>query len=88
MIPHIIHYFKEPFYNTWEIELPFRLQKGDYICEELLGKVEFSRGQETDEWIAFCIEQGMFVVDYIFIDHNTNVVAWLCTEKATNKKGK
>ena len=79
MIQHILHHFDDGFNYTWTIQLPFRLNKGDQIHNELLinrGKLEYDK-ELTEEWMDFTFENEHLEVETIDIDHNANVVAWL-----------
>ena len=83
MIDHILHYYNNGFYYTWTMQLPFRLNKGDHIHNELLdnnGKLQDDE-EETDEWIKFIYDNDYFEVEYIQIDHNGDVVAWMMLPK-------
>ena len=63
MINHIIHYYNNGFYYTWTMQLPFRLNQGDQIHNELLdnkGTLQYDK-EETDEWIKFSCDNEHFV---------------------------
>jgi hypothetical protein len=83
MINHILHYCGNGFSYTWKMQLPFRLNLGDLVYYELLdykGKLQYEK-EETDEWINFTCKNDYFEVDYIQIDHNADVCAWLMLPK-------
>jgi len=79
MINHILHYFGKGFFYTWTMQLPFRLNKGDQIHNELLDNIGVSEHKEEqeDKWVEISVNNEYFEVEYIQIDHNANVVAWL-----------
>ena len=84
MIDHILHYYGNGFFYTWTMQLPFRLNQGDQIHNELLdnkGDLQYEK-EETNEWIKFTCDNEHFEVEYIQIDHNADVVAWLMLPKS------
>jgi len=84
MIKHLVNYFNEGLYLSWEIKLPFRLIKGDCIHDELLdnqGKLLYPE-KIPDEWISLCVGNDMFEVEDIQIDHNGVISAWLMLPKS------
>ena len=83
MIKHWIHFFEKGFFYTWGIELPFRLNQGDQIHHELFSFQGLMRNKETesDEWAEFTADNEHLEVEYIAIDHNAEIEAWLTLPK-------
>ena len=83
MIDHIIHFYNKEFTYSWNLKIPFRLNIHDRISNELLehmGTIRYNK-LSSDEWMDFCCENEDFEVEYIKIDHNACVVAWLIIPK-------
>lgn len=79
MIKHEIFFLNNGFNYSWDMELTYRINKGDFICDELMsneGKLRHDK-VESDEWIKFCCQHEFFEVDYIVINHIGVIEVWL-----------
>lgn len=77
MIKHLIHYYDNGFCLSWEMQLPFRLNKGDYLNNEILDESELIHGEKTDEWVTLCKNNQHFLVNNIIIYLNKYIVVML-----------
>ena len=86
MIEHCINYYNNGFSCTWDkVKLPFRLNKGDEIHNELLDNKGVMRKrntkketkEEVEKWISFCAKTEYFLVENISINHIGIIEVWL-----------
>lgn len=73
MIIHTFHFYADGFFISWKpVQLAYRILETDLIYDEFLDTLKLDCKKQKG-WDAYCVEQEIFRIESIHIDHNRNI---------------